>query len=128
MEELGLTGEGQRHRLHVRWYRGLGGGLVLGKGKGEMAEHLSQVVSTQPSHRVAFQETTWDQVQQPGAYVEKGSGVLYRIPQEGLGPGSPLIAKQSLGPSHLVRISGNPFITTREARMLCAEGNIQPNF
>ncbi len=92
-----------------------------------MAEHMESL-SAQPSHRVAFPETTWDQIEGPGAYVEKGSGDLYRVPQEAIGPASPLIKKQSLGASRLVRISNNPFVTTLEARMLCAEANIRPNF
>lgn len=91
-------------------------------------EKTQQVVSSQPSHRVSLPETTWDQVNEPGAYVEKGSGDLYRVPQEALGPASPVIKKQSLGASRLVKLSGNPFITTLEARMLCAEANIAPNF
>jgi hypothetical protein len=88
----------------------------------------TQQVSSQPSHRVALPETTWDQVNEPGAYVERGSGDLYRVPQEALGPASPIIKKQSLGASRLVKVSSNPFITTLEARMLCAEANISPNF
>jgi len=88
----------------------------------------TQQVSSQPSHRVALPETTWDQLTEPGAYVEKGSGDLYRVPQEALGPASPIIKKQSLGASRLVKVSSNPFITTLEARMLAAEANISPNF
>lgn len=85
-------------------------------------------VSTQPSYRLAFSELTWDEIHEPGAYVERGSGDLYRVPQEAIGPASPLIKKQSLGASRLVRISGNPFVTTLEARLKCAEANITPNF
>lgn len=84
--------------------------------------------SAQPSQRIAFPEVTWDQLHEPGAYVERGTGDLYRVPQEAIGPASPLIRKQSLGASRLVRISPNPFVTTLEARMLCAEVNISPNF
>lgn len=78
--------------------------------------------------KVAFSETTWDQISEPGAYVERGTGDLYRIPQEAIGPASPMIRKQSLGASRLVKLSSNPFVTTLEARMLCAEANIHPNF
>jgi hypothetical protein len=35
---------------------------------------------------------------------------------------------QSAGASRLVRISKDPYITTLEARMICAEHNIKPNF
>ena len=93
-----------------------------------MAEQKQQVVSAQPSHRVAFQEIPWEEIHVPGAYVERGTGDLYRVPQEAIGPASPVIAKQSLGASRLVKISNNPFVTTLEARMLCAEANLQVNF
>ncbi len=92
-----------------------------------MAEQKTPV-SVQPSHRLAFTELSWDEIHEPGAYVERGTGDLYRVPQEAIGPASPMIKKQSLGASRLVRISSNPFVTTLEARMLCAEVNIQPNF
>jgi hypothetical protein len=93
-----------------------------------MAEKHNLTVSTQPSHRLSFVEVSWDEIHEPGAYVERGSGDLYRVPQEAIGPASPMIKKQSLGASRLVRITNNPFVTTLEARMLCAEANIDPNF
>ena len=31
-------------------------------------------------------------------------------------------------PSRLIRISRNPYVITFEARMLCAEHNVEPNF
>lgn len=85
--------------------------------------------SIQPGHRLVFVECSWDDVNQAGAYVEKGTGDLFRIPQEALlAGGSPLIVKQSRGASRLVMISPDPYITTERARMLAAEYNIQPNF
>jgi hypothetical protein len=61
--------------------------------------------------------------------VERGTGDLYRIPMEALVPGaSPLIRKQSSGASRFVQVSKDPFVTTLEARMVCAEHNIQANF
>ncbi|MGH8857775.1 MAG: hypothetical protein ACREXG_07070, partial [Polaromonas sp.] len=69
------------------------------------------------------------EIPEPGAYVEKGTGDLYRIPKEALLQGaSPLIRKESAGSSTLVQVSKNPFVTTLEARMICAEHNIAPNF
>lgn len=71
----------------------------------------------------------WENITEPGAYVEVSSGDLYRIPQEGLLKGaSPLIRKESSTASTFVQISKNPFVLALEARMLCAEHNIQPNF
>lgn len=93
-----------------------------------MAEE-ARVVSAQPQHRQALPELAWEDVTEPGAYVERGTGDLYRIPKEALVQGgSPLIRKESLGASRLVQLSKNPFITTFEARMKCCENNIQPNF
>jgi hypothetical protein len=61
--------------------------------------------------------------------VEVGSGDLYRFPKEALMQGaSPLVRKESAGASRLVIISENPYVTTFEARMICAEHNVAPNF
>lgn len=87
------------------------------------------------SHVVAMQaqqlwtELPWENVDEPGTYVDVSTGELYRIPQEALLQGSsPLIRKESLKASRLVQISKNPFITTFQARMLACEHNVQPNF
>ena len=79
--------------------------------------------------RVALSEFAWEQISEPGTYVEKETGDLYRIPKEAfvLG-GSLMILKTSLGTSRFVQLSKNPFITTLEARMQCAAYNIQANF
>lgn len=86
-------------------------------------------VSIEPEHREFLAELSWMDIDAPGAYVERGSGDLYRIPKEALIPGaSPVIRKESSGASRLVRLSKNPFITTLEARMLACEHNVEPNF
>jgi hypothetical protein len=78
---------------------------------------------------VALPEFAWEQISEPGTYMEKETGDLYRIPKEALVIGSsPIIRKTSLGGSRFVQVSKNPFITTLEARMLCAEHNIHPSF
>lgn len=85
--------------------------------------------SAQGIRRYALQEVTWEAVNDPGAYVERGSGDLYRFPKESLIPGaSPAIVKESRGASVLVKLSEDPFITTFKARLLCAQHNIEPNF
>lgn len=85
--------------------------------------------SVLPEHRSALPEFMWDQITEPGAYVEIGSGDLYRIPREALiSGGSPVITKESMGASRLVQVSKNPFCTTLEARLKAAEHNIEPNF
>ncbi len=88
-----------------------------------------QLVSMQPQARSVLPELSWEQITEPGTYVEVGTGDLYRIPKEALIHGSsPVIRKESLGASRLVQLSNNPFITTFQARMLACEHNIQPNF
>ncbi|HXP89174.1 MAG TPA: hypothetical protein VN841_30920 [Bryobacteraceae bacterium] len=85
--------------------------------------------SMEPQSRTTLPEVTWEELSEAGAYVEKGSGDLYRIPKEALIQGcSPIIHKESLGASRLVQVSKNPFVTTLEARLRCAQHNIDPNF
>jgi hypothetical protein len=90
---------------------------------------------TEKSHGAAMQpqqhatELSWENVNEPGTYVDVGTGELYRIPQEALIQGSsPVIRKESLRPPRLVQLSKNPFITTFEARMRACEHNVEPNF
>lgn len=92
-------------------------------------EEQARTVSVEPMKRLTLPELTWEDVNGPGAYVEVGTGDLYRIPKEALMPGSsPIIRKESAGASRLVRLSPNPFITTLQARMLACVHNIEPNF
>jgi hypothetical protein len=85
--------------------------------------------STQGTHRNVLSEVTWENINDPGTYVERGSGDLYRVPKEGLIPGaSPSIVKESRGASVLLKISDDPFITTYKARLICAQNNVVPNF
>jgi hypothetical protein len=85
--------------------------------------------SGQATRRQVLSEVTWESVTDPGAYVERGSGDLYRFPKESLIPGaSPAIVKESNGRSVLVKLSDDPFIISFKARLLCAQHNIEPNF
>ena len=69
--------------------------------------------SVEPQHRTSLLEVPWENITESGAYVEKGTGDLYRIPMEALVPGaSPLIRKQSSGASRFVQVSKDPFVTT----------------
>ncbi len=91
--------------------------------------HEIRNTSVEPQKRSKLLELAWQDINEPGAYVEVGSGDLYRVPKEALIAGSsPLIRKESSGASRLVQVSPNPFITTFEARMVCAEHNVAPNF
>jgi hypothetical protein len=81
------------------------------------------------THRTKLPEVDWEDCVEAGAYVEFGSGDLYRFPKEGLvAGGSPIIVKESRGASRLVQLSKDPYITTMKARVICAQHNIEPNF
>ncbi len=85
--------------------------------------------SVESTHRASLPELMWEDIREAGAYVEKGSGDLYRIPKEALIQGSsPIVVKESRGSSILVQLSRDPFCTTLEARLRAAQHNIQPNF
>ena len=76
-----------------------------------------------------LQQLAWEEINEPGAYVEVTTGALYRVPQEALLKGaSPLIKKESADASPFVQLSKNPFVLALEARMICAGHNIQPGF
>jgi hypothetical protein len=93
-----------------------------------MAEE-AKVVATSIQQRGVLPEYSWEELSQPGTYVEKGTGNLYRIPKEVLIQGaSPSIHKQRLRTSKLVQISKNPFMTTFVARLTCAEHRVKSNF
>jgi hypothetical protein len=88
-----------------------------------------QSTSIQLQHRSAPLQTTWEDLREPGAYVEEGSGNLFRVPQEALITGtSPITARVSNGASRLVRVNENPAVPLVKARMVAADHNIEPNF
>ena len=58
-----------------------------------MAEH-AKMASIDPQQRASLPECSWHDLSEPGAYVERGTGDLYRVPKEALIPGaSPMIRK-----------------------------------
>ena len=75
-----------------------------------------------------FRETTWDQISDPGTYVERGTGDLYRILPEAIGSAASLGRKPGAEGIRLVKLSDDPFLTLMQARILSAEANIEPNF
>ncbi len=89
-----------------------------------------------------LRQIAWEEINEPGAYVEVATGALYRIPRESLVGGAfPLVEKTGAGvpqpvrggnhpPRHsrFVRVSGNPHIFSLGARMICVEHDIQPRF
>jgi len=98
---------------------------------GKLKASMEQVKtrSVKPHTRLALPEVNWDELNEPGAYVERGSGDVYRVPKEAIIPGgSSIIHKESAGSSRLVQVSKNLFVTTLEARLRCAQHNIDTNF
>jgi hypothetical protein len=85
--------------------------------------------SIEPQHRSTLPEVDWKDVSEPGCYVDEGSGDLYRIPKEALlVAASPIVIRESSGSSRLRFLSKDPFMPTLQARVLCAQHNIRPNF
>ena len=94
-----------------------------------MAATPQRNTSISPDHRMSLAELSWEDINEPGAYIEVGSGDLYRVPKEALVPGaSPVIQKQSSGSSRFVRLSPDPFVITLKARLVACEHNLEPNF
>ncbi|HEV8438836.1 MAG TPA: hypothetical protein VGT40_12130 [Methylomirabilota bacterium] len=90
---------------------------------------MKETTNVVPQRVTNLHQCPWQNVTEPGVYVEVGTGDLYRFPPEALIPGSsPLIRRETLETAVLVQLSRDPFITTFEARMLAAEHNIKPNF
>lgn len=88
-----------------------------------------QDTSIESSHRIKLPEMDWEDLSEAGAYVEVGTGDLYRFPMEALAKGgSPLVTKESHGASRLIQISKDPYVTSMKARLVCAQHNIEPNF
>ncbi|MGQ0742492.1 MAG: hypothetical protein ACT4OG_09425 [Alphaproteobacteria bacterium] len=93
-----------------------------------MAEKITTARASGECHTF-LPEFSWEDVTEPGAYVSKSTGNLYRFPAEALLRGaSPLIMQESKEPTILVQISKDPFITAFEARHRCAQYNVEPNF
>jgi hypothetical protein len=90
---------------------------------------MKEISAVAPQKVAHLQQCPWQNVTEPGAYVELGTGDLYRFPREALIAGSsPVIRRETQEDTVLVQLSKDPFITTFEARMLAAEHNVKPNF
>ena len=94
-----------------------------------MAQAQARNQSIEGTHRKTLPEVDWEDVKEPGCYVDEGSGDLFRIPKEALiSGGSPIVVKESSGASRLRQLSTNPYMSTLQARLMCAQHNIDPNF
>ncbi len=73
--------------------------------------------------------TAYSDIDQPGCYLLIDSGLLMRVPVDGIVAGrSPCISISSKVPICVVRLSGNPWLTISEARKLAANLDLSINF
>ena len=74
-------------------------------------------------------EFTWENIKQPGSYVERETGHLYRLPAEALLRGSsPVISRLSTNPSTFVKLSDDPNTIVSKLRTIAADADVKPNF
>src|SRR5215469_14190271 len=78
-------------------HSGLAGSTKKPRSPGKMRASTEQVKtkSVEPHTRFALPGVNWDELNEPGAYVQRGSGDLCRVPKEAIIPGgSPIIHKE----------------------------------
>ena len=83
------------------------------------------------AHR-PLERISWNEIREPGAYVEIATGTLYRVPRQGA---TPLVETHGAGPlpadtipprhSEFVRVSRDPFILSLGARLICVDHGVQ---
>jgi hypothetical protein len=78
---------------------------------------------------VVLSEFTWENIKQPGAYIERESGHLYRLPPESLLRGSsPVISRLSANQTTFVKLSDDPNTIVSKLRTIAADADVKPNF
>ena len=71
----------------------------------------------------------FDQIREPGAYVETRWGTLFRVPEDGLPANRPFTAKRAVRERWPVtRVSRNPRISLELARKLAANLGVATSF
>ncbi len=72
---------------------------------------------------------SFDQINDPGAYVCGWSGHLIRMPEDAVNPGrSPVLEILGRDDLHVTKISQNPFIPVTKARMIASDLDLEVNF
>jgi hypothetical protein len=80
-------------------------------------------------NRENLQTLAWEDIAEPGAYVDIATGALYRVPAGALHKRvSAAIWKETADGSQFVQVSKNPHIISLEARIICAAHDIRFNF
>jgi hypothetical protein len=92
----------------------------------------------QPRMHRPLERINWNDISEPGAYVEVATGTLYRVPQRGAAPlveqdgsgGSQPVPAEALPPHHsqFVKVSRDPYIFSLGARLICVDHDIRPRF
>lgn len=92
----------------------------------------------QPRTHRPLERINWNDISEPGAYVEVATGTLYRVPPSGATPlieqdgagGSKPVPAEDLPPRHsqFVKLSRDPFIFSLGARLICVDHDIRPHF
>lgn len=68
-------------------------------------------------------------IKQPGAYIERETGHLYRLPSEALLRGSsPVISRLSSYQTTFVKLSDDPNMIVSKLRTIAADADVKPNF
>ena len=72
---------------------------------------------------------TFDEINEPGAYVTDWSGSLLRFPEDSIKPGrSPLMNMVGKEPLYVTKISENPYVALTKARQMAANFDCNVNF
>ena len=85
--------------------------------------------STSFTNDFVCQTITWDQINEPGAYICQWSGHLLRVPEDGVTAGrSPMLSLVGPEPLFVTKISNNPYITLTKAKLIASNFDLNVNF
>ncbi|MCH7760379.1 hypothetical protein IIA15_03120 [candidate division TA06 bacterium] len=71
----------------------------------------------------------FEEINEPGAYLDVNTGNLFRIPPEALRLGhSPVISVTCNGSFPVCRLSDDPYMTRVQAKTIAADHNLWTNF
>lgn len=74
-------------------------------------------------------KTNWEDIREPGAFVDLKTGELNRVLPQGLVAGaSPAVVRQSRRPTRVAKVSDDPLVSTLEAQLTCAKHSIYFDF
>jgi hypothetical protein len=81
---------------------------------------LTQTEKTLPTHGISF--VAWNEINEPGIYVDMEYPRFYRVTQESLIPGSsPSIHGSEFT---VARVSTDPMLNKQRIQIICADNNL----